>query len=357
MNASPQAAVLAIDGGNSKTDVALIAFDGAVLGRATGPGSNAQQIGLDQAFAVLDGLVAAAADQAGPADRWRPGTAVAHHTLACLAGADLPEEEQSLGAAVRARGWSGTSRVVNDTFAVLRAGSPDGCGVAVTCGAGINCVGVAADGRVARFPALGRLTGDWGGGDDLSKEVLWWAGRAEDGRGPQTSLATAVADHFTTATVHDAAIGIHFGRIPPARVHGLTYVLFAAAAAGDAVAHSLVTRMAEEVVGMAAVAAGRLGPTDETIDVVLGGGLMRARDPILTAALHAGLARELPKARVHILDLPPIVGAAMLGLDQVAGPGAAANLRATFAADLGHDGVHCWWARACVRFPGPPGLR
>ena len=54
--------------------------------------------------------------------------------------------------------------VDNDTFAVLRAGTERGWGVAVVCGAGINCVGVSPDGRHARFPALGTITGDWGGG-------------------------------------------------------------------------------------------------------------------------------------------------------------------------------------------------
>ena len=115
MSAEPAAAVLAIDGGNSKTDVALIADDGSIVGRAGGPGSNAQQIGIDQAFAVLSDLVSQAVERAGLADRWKPGEVIARYTLACLAGADLPEEEEILGAAVRARGWSPASRVVNDT--------------------------------------------------------------------------------------------------------------------------------------------------------------------------------------------------------------------------------------------------
>ena len=49
-------------------------------------------------------------------------------------------------------GWSVTSTVVNDTFAVLRAGLADSgphWGIGIVCGAGINCVGVAPDGRTA----------------------------------------------------------------------------------------------------------------------------------------------------------------------------------------------------------------
>ncbi|MFC7586672.1 hypothetical protein ACFQYP_25240 [Nonomuraea antimicrobica] len=35
---------------------------------------------------------------------------------------------------------------------------------------------------MARFPALGRISGDWGGGQGLAEEALWHAIRAEDGR-------------------------------------------------------------------------------------------------------------------------------------------------------------------------------
>jgi N-acetylglucosamine kinase-like BadF-type ATPase len=59
------AAVLAIDGGNSKTDVCLLSADGQLLGYARGHGSNHQIVGLDTAFDVLAGLVAEARVEAG----------------------------------------------------------------------------------------------------------------------------------------------------------------------------------------------------------------------------------------------------------------------------------------------------
>ena len=180
---APLAAVLAIDGGNSKTDVALIAPDGTVLAAERGPGANHEQYGVEQAMRILDGLVRSAAAQT----RGQSGI-IARHTSACLAGADLPEEEAQLTAALRLCRWSRTAIAVNDTFAVLRAGLsaeeaagdgdegdaagrrwPGGAdrpwGVAVTCGAGINCVAVAPDGRTTRYLAHGVLTGDWGGGE------------------------------------------------------------------------------------------------------------------------------------------------------------------------------------------------
>ena len=101
-----------------------------------------------------------------------------------LAGVDFPSEEQSLREALEERRIAGHVVVGNDTLALLRAGTERGWGVAVVCGAGINCVGVAPDGRHVRFPALGAITGDWGGGYDVGAAALFAAARCEDGRGP-----------------------------------------------------------------------------------------------------------------------------------------------------------------------------
>jgi N-acetylglucosamine kinase-like BadF-type ATPase len=326
--------VLAFDGGGSKTDVALVAADGTLLATARGPGSNPDITGRDEAIAVLAELAAAVAATAGVPR----GGLIAAHTSACLAGADLPEEEAELGAVIRALGWSATSTVVNDTFAVLRAGLDDAgrhWGIGVVCGHGINCVGVAPDGTTTRFPALGYMSGDWGGGGDLGPEALWWAIRAEDGRGPETELRAAVAAHFGLARVEDAVIGLQLGKIDHAEVHGLVPVLFTVAGRGDEIARSVVLRQADEVCVMATVAARRLGLThaEGPVPVVLGGSLMTARDPLLSGAIRQQLAVSIPGADVRIVDVPPIAGAALLGLDQVAaGPAAAARLRSSAAA-------------------------
>ena len=211
MTAAP-AALLAIDGGNSKTEVALIGLDGSILGVARGGNSNHQGIGIDGTVAVLTDLVRAAAARAG----LPPGGHLAVHTSACLAGADLPDEEVVLGELIGSLGWSASSSVVNDTFAVLRAGLDDSgerWGIGLVCGAGMNCDGVAPDGRTTRFLALGRTSGDWGGGGELGPEALWWAARAEDGRGPQTELRPSVAAHFGRARVADVVIALYRGEI------------------------------------------------------------------------------------------------------------------------------------------------
>jgi N-acetylglucosamine kinase-like BadF-type ATPase len=332
-----RAAVLAIDGGNSKTDLALVAGDGALLAAVRGPGSNAHLLGLDQAMAVLAELARAAAVQAGLAGPGAGHPPLAAHVSACLAGADLARDEERLGAALRAQGWAPTCTVVNDTFAILRAGLVPGLagagrggadgdgalrhwGVAVTCGAGINCVALAPDGREARFPALGEVTGDWGGGGGLGREALWWAVRDEDGRGPQTMLRAAVAAHFGLPTASDVGIGIHYGTVDDARLLGLAPVLLQIAGQGDEVARDLVIRQADEIVAMAVAMIRRLDLADSAVPVILGGGLLTARNPLLTDAIAARLAARAPAASLHIVDVPAVAGAALLGLDHVGAP-------------------------------------
>ena len=317
-------AVLAIDGGNSKTDVALVAMDGTVLALTRGPGASHEDYGMDGAMERLGSLVRTAADSAGVT-----GELVAVHTSACLAGADLPEEEAGLTAALLGRGWSRSAVAVNDTFAVLRAGSESAWGVAVTCGAGINCVAVAPDGRVARYLAHGTLAGDWGGGWGLAQAVMWHAMRGWDGRGPATALGAAVASFFELGSIEDVAVAAHTGALGEADLTRLTTVLFSVASDGDAVARSLVTRQADEVCVMAVAAMRRLGLAPGGLPVVLGGGLLEARYPLLLGEIERRLATAAPGAVPRVVDVPPVAGAALLGLDYVeAAPQAAFCLAA-----------------------------
>jgi N-acetylglucosamine kinase-like BadF-type ATPase len=322
------AAVLAIDGGNSKTDVALVAADGTLLATVRGGPSNHQVIGSERATKELTSLVSAVAGLAGV-----PATGpIAQHTSACLAGADLPIEEADLSRLVQSLGWSMTSTVVNDTFAVLRAGLADSgprWGIGIVCGAGINCVGVGPDGRTTRFLALGQLSGDWGGGGELGPQALWWAMRAEDGRGPETELRTAVPAQFGLDRVEDVVVGMHLGKIDYSERHRLVPLLFDVAGRGDKVARDIVLRQATEICLMVTVAARRLDLISvRGVPVVLGGSLMTARDPLLSQAISDQLAAGLPGAEIRVVDVPPIAGAALLGLDQVgAPPAASARLR------------------------------
>ena len=113
--------LLAVDGGNSKTDVVLLERDGTVLGAHRGPTVSHQQVDARGGGAAAAGAGRRAARACAPADAIEAARAVPRRG------------RLSRRRALRSRGRTGTSgfgRLVleNDTIAGLRAGSPTGLG-------------------------------------------------------------------------------------------------------------------------------------------------------------------------------------------------------------------------------------
>jgi N-acetylglucosamine kinase-like BadF-type ATPase len=306
-----QPAVLAIDGGNWKTDLALLRADGGLLSLVRGPLSSPHHLGLDGSLAVLEELLGRALAEAGIPNGHGPAAEVAQLSLA---GVDFPSEEDEARAAASALATKVS--VGNDTYAVLRAGTERGWGVGVVCGAGINCVGVSPDGRHARFPSLGWTSGDWGGGYDIGLAAVYAAARSEDGRGDKTTLERAVPAHFGHETPSQLAEAFHRKELDQRRIIELAPVVLAEAAQ-DRTAAEIVDRLADEIVVMIRVTLERLGLEDAPAEVVLGGGMLQSGDSRLIGAIESGLAEVAPAASAHVTSSPPIVGAALLGLDQL----------------------------------------
>jgi N-acetylglucosamine kinase-like BadF-type ATPase len=307
--------VLAVDGGNSKTDIVLLAADGSVLGATREPTTSHQQVGLHEAAARL---AAASRDLAGrsglDAD---PGQPVADVAVLCIAGTDLPSDERALARAHAGLAPAGMLVVHNDVHAILRAGSPAGWGVGMVLGAGINAIGVSPSGREARFAALGEISGDRGGGGGLAMWALGAAVRAQDGRGPRTSLERLVPAAFGLRRPLDVTLALYTERLRHDAIRDLARVAVQAAEAGDAVAHGLVDDVADEAVLFVTAAIRRLRMTRIAVPVVVGGGLAvgawRLFEPRMTASIRA----TAPAATISLLSSPPVLGAALLGLDRI----------------------------------------
>jgi len=326
--------LLVADGGNSKTDLALLSGDGAVLAAVRGPGSNPDILGVDGCLAVLGDLVEQGASAAGINGRSGP---LADLGAFYLAGVDLPTEERRLQAAIADRRWTAGTMVANDIFAVLRAGTARSWGVATVCGAGVNCAGVAPDGRRARYHSLGRISGDWGGGLDVGYAGLAAAIRGRDGRGPATTLEQLVPAFFGLRRPGQVTEAIHFGRRSARELTGLAPVVFAAARDGDEVAGGIVDRLADELVAMTLAVVRRLRLVRSEVDVVLGGGVLQSGDPRLLDRVHAGILAIAPRARVAPLRRPPVAGAALLALEAAGADPAAAAAASQALTNGGRD--------------------
>lgn len=308
--------VVAVDGGGSKTDAVLLDLDGAVVARARGRGSSPQIDGLESSVRTVDAVIGEVTAGRAPAE-------LAQVSL-YMSGLDLPAEIEAYRGAIDGLPWALEGIVVeNDLHALLRAGADEPDAVAIVCGTGMNAIGVRADGAQVRFPALGGISGDWGGGSSLGGEVLWHSARAADGRGPSTRLHPMLLEAFGAATLDEIVEDLHFGRRSETTLASLAPIVFSAADDGDEVALGLVARQADEVLAYARACLSRLELFDRPVPVVIGGGVARARNPLLVGRVEAGLARMAPRASLRIVDAAPVLGAALLALADAGASGAA----------------------------------
>lgn len=319
--------VIAVDGGGSKTDAVLLDLDGGLVSHARGPGSSPQIDGLASSVSTVDGVILEVL--AG-----RPPTALAQVSL-YMSGLDLPAEIEAYRAAIADLPWAIEGITVeNDLHALLRAGADEPDAVAIVCGTGMNAIGVRADGAEVRFPALGGISGDWGGGSSLGGEVLWNAARAADGRGPSTLLLPMLLETFAVDDLNTIIEDIHFGRRSETTLASLAPLVFAAAEAGDAVALGLVDRQADEVLAYTRACLTRLELLDAEVPVVVGGGVARSRNPLLVERIVVGLTRVAPRATLRIVDAAPVLGAGLLALAAAgASPEALTHARGALGAD------------------------
>ncbi|MCL1800164.1 MAG: N-acetylglucosamine kinase [Promicromonosporaceae bacterium] len=313
--------IVAIDGGGTKTDIAVLSRAGEVLARQRVGRYYPQEIGAHAVVSALDGYVTGLLETLGS-----PPVLVA---AIFFSGLDFEFEIEAFRAELAWTTWAGDADSVpagvappvvlvdNDLFAVLRAGTDSPDAVAVICGTGANAIGLAADGSKARFAALGEISGDWGGGASLGMSAVWHSARAEDGRGPTTLLRDLVLEQLGFGSMAALIEAAHLGKVDWDVFSTLAPTVFVAADAGDEVAIGLVLRQADEIVAFAAAAMKRLGITDRVVPVVLAGGVVAANHPLLTGAISERLAEVAPRAFVSVLSAPPLVGAAMLALDAV----------------------------------------
>jgi N-acetylglucosamine kinase-like BadF-type ATPase len=326
--------ILAVDGGNSKTDLALVAEDGRLLAFERGPSCSPHRVGVGGCATAIEILLGAAHEHLDGAKPPRPAAAVV-----MVAGVDREREQRELRAHILERDWADVVEVGNDTLALLAAGSDSEEGVAIVCGAGVNALGVGPDGRLATFASLGALTGDWGGGEDLGVAAVGASVRAGDGRGAPTELARLVSAHFGMASAEEVAFAVHDRELEHVRLAELGPLVLDAAERGDDAALALRERSVEEIATFARAAAARALDGVDGYDVVLGGSLLSRSETFGRLALERVQA-ELPASRPSVCAVMPVAGSALIALGLIgARDGVAPKVRAALTHDLHPDAV------------------
>jgi N-acetylglucosamine kinase-like BadF-type ATPase len=229
-------------------------------------------------------------------------------------GADWDDEYDLLREAVARLGFADRVAIVNDSIAALRGGTDQPYGAILVAGSGANCAIRAPDGREYIYHYY--HDDDLQGGGALGQAALNAIYRAETGRPPQTSLRERVLSLFGLLDVDALKRGMVEGMIPGERAYEIAPLVFEEAGKGDQAAINIVTYFGVGCAELLVNGINRLEMADLDVEIVLSGGVFKAKSPLLREILARDVNREVPRAKFIEARYEPVVGAVLLALEK-----------------------------------------
>lgn len=305
--------VLGVDAGNSKT-VAVVAdttgkvrgYGRAGIGDIYGTPTEAEAVA--EVLAAVDAALQAAGGANAP-------NSLAHAAF-CLAGIDWDSDVQFWRQVIAEHFGELSHSLHNDGFALLRSGSPDGVGVAVSAGTG---GAVVARGPRGEWSASFWIVDPVGGGS-LGERAFAAVVRAELGIGQRTKLTDLLLErhgYSDVASMLEEATRRGGRRLAHA---ALARDVLDSARDGDQVAGVIVAEQGRALAAYAAAAAERVGLTGASFPVILGGSVLSSNNPALRDATTSAITSRLPGTTVRLTPTSPVVGAVAEAIAEQAGP-------------------------------------
>lgn len=307
---------LGVDVGATKTSVSVWDAAEDVLDEQVGPGASWEILGVSAArenlqialAAVFDNLEMPAAQLAGAAFG--------------VAGFDWESDRQIVAELVALPGLRGEPIIVNDAFVALRGGAPANVGCVSAAGTGSVTAARSSTGETARTYALG--LGEHAGAIGLGQAAVAAACAAEFGTGEPTALTEALV---RSAGADDLGSLLRLiERERTLSVQQLAPAVLGCVGTGDDVAVAIARDAGNRLAQTACALARKLGIDQEEIPLVRSGAVHLAGCAPLDEAFLEVAARELPRAQVRLLSVPPSRGALLLALDAAAIPATSLEL-------------------------------
>lgn len=316
---------LGVDLGATKSHTLIADEQFRVVGFATAGPGNHQVIGYNGMLRTLrEGL-----EQALAAARVaKAGICAAGFGIA---GYDWPSQEPDMLDVLNQLGLDCPLALVNDGVPPLLAGASEGWGISLVAGTGCNCRGWnESRTREGRVTGYGYQMGEYAGGSELVWKAMQLVAHEWTLRGDPTAISTAFIRYAGAKDLSDLIEGYTKGFY---RVNaGAAPLIFEAAEAGDSVAQKLIRWTGIELGEMAKSVIRQLEFENLTFDVVLSGSLFKG-GRILIEPMWETITSLAPKARMVHLTAPPVIGAAVLGMEQLGLKGTA-EIRQTLIESL-----------------------
>jgi glucosamine kinase len=292
---------VALDGGGTKT-ACWVADENNVLGRASTGSVKLMNVDEATATARLQGLVRAAAAEAG--------VALNDVTRTCFGLGGFSIEAVGAWANHTLHNLvSGEVLLSGDQEIALDAAFHDGPGVLVVAGTGSIVTGRCADGRLLGAGGWGPMLGDEGSGHWIGVDAIKSALRAQD-RGIETCMLKDIEAHWGLHSQGELlAFANHRTRVEFAE---LTSVVARCADGGDALAASVLERAGRELADQVSLVASKMHQAGcaatDALHVAFTGSVL-GKIPRVRRAMEEALHASMPSVEVAQNAIEPLEGA------------------------------------------------
>lgn len=299
---------LGIDVGSSKTHALIVDETGQCVGFGKSGGGNHQSVGYEALAGVLQESFTQACEASGVTAASIAGAGFG------VAGCDFPSDREPHLEVIASLGLSCPLAVVNDGWNGLFAGATRGIGVNVTAGSSNNCRGRNRAGKEGRIVGNGIMFGEFGGAHEIAARGLQMVNYAWIRRIPPTTLTQIYVEAAGAKNEADLVEGLS-----NSQYHldsHLAVQVIAAARDGDAAACEILQWAGEELGWLAVSVARQIEMHEEEVEIVQSGSVFRAGE-LITKPMRDLILQHCPRAKLFRLEGPPVVGAVILGMEQV----------------------------------------
>jgi N-acetylglucosamine kinase-like BadF-type ATPase len=238
---------LGVDGGGTKTHIALMNETGEVTCEGFAGPSNPLRVGVETAVANIIKAINEACDN-GAVSRGD----IVSATLG-LAGVRRADLRQRVRESFQKRLGVRRTEVITDAEIALYASTLGKPGLVVIAGTGSICLGKNEEGKMAISGGWGPLAGDEGGGVGIAQQALHSVAKASDGRGEPTRLSQKAAEYFRASGPENLIVAIYSPQVDNSRIAGFARLVVETAQTGDPVAVEILQDAGREL-GLAACA-------------------------------------------------------------------------------------------------------
>ena len=284
---------LGIDGGGTKTELALSDPEGKIVSRLFMDGCNPNTVGIERTKRIIeDGIIQACKDVP-------LSSVVVYAGIAGCASEIYADEIKTMLEKMSFAAFD----VGSDNNNIVAAGLGNNEGITMILGTGI-CSYVVKKEETKRIAGWGYLFDNGGSAFHIGRDAINAYFSAYDGTGEETTLVQRIKQTFGYSNEELLKYLYSGGN---KLVSSYAMYVFEEAEKGDKVSASILKKHIAEIARLIRASLSHFSDYDNKIPVILGGGL--TNQALLLPYLLDELGDDIKSCSIQVLDVPPVNGA------------------------------------------------